>query len=123
MRLRIVELGRRFGGQDAVAADGGAERQDTVFYEPVDVSASALVEAQMRIEDELPGVLVCPRVQDYTQDLELDSTLPSERRLLLYIGSSIGNFEPGESLMLLERVRAATGSGRLLPAGCRPGEG
>jgi dimethylhistidine N-methyltransferase len=65
------------------------------------------VEAQLRIEDELPGVIVCPRVQDYTQDLDLDSTLPSERRLLLYIGSSIGNFEPGESLMLLERVRAA----------------
>ena len=40
-------------------------------------------------------------------DLELDSTLPTERRLLLYIGSSIGNFEPGESLLLLERVRAA----------------
>ena len=61
----------------------------------------------MRIEDEIPGVLVCPRVQDYTHDLELDSTLPSERRLVLYIGSSIGNFEPGESLLLLERVRAA----------------
>ena len=83
----------------------------------MDVSASALVEAQMRIEDEIPGVLVCPRVQDYTQDLELDATLPSERRLVLYIGSSIGNFEPGESLMLLERVRAALDPGDCLLLG------
>lgn len=105
--LRIVELGAGSADKTRLLLTAGAERQVTVFYEPVDVSASALIEAQMRIEDELPGVIVCPRVQDYTQDLELDSTLPNERRLLLYIGSSIGNFEPGESLLLLERVRAA----------------
>ena len=109
--LRIVELGAGSADKTRLLLTAAADRQNTVFYEPVDVSASALVEAQLRIEDELPGVIVCPRVQDYTQDLELDSTLPSERRLLLYIGSSIGNFEPGESLMLLERVRAAVEPG------------
>ncbi|HEY2466962.1 MAG TPA: L-histidine N(alpha)-methyltransferase [Terracidiphilus sp.] len=105
--LRLVELGAGSADKTRLLLNAAVERQDTVFYEPVDVSASALVEAQMRIEDEIPGVLVCPRVQDYTHDLELDSTLPSERRLVLYIGSSIGNFEPGESMLLLERVRAA----------------
>lgn len=109
--LRVVELGAGSADKTRLLLTAATERQDTVFYEPVDVSASALVEAQMRIEDELPGVIVCPRVQDYTQDLELDSTLPSERRLLMYIGSSIGNFEPGESLLLLERVRAALDAG------------
>lgn len=109
--LRIVELGAGSADKTRLLLTAASNRQDTVFYEPVDVSASALVEAQLRIEDELPGVIVCPRVQDYTQDLELDSTLPNERRLLMYIGSSIGNFEPGESLMLLERVRAATDKG------------
>ena len=109
--LRIVELGAGSADKTRLLLTAAADRQDTVFYEPVDVSASALVEAQMRIEDELPGVIVCPRVQDYTQDLELDSILPTERRLLLYIGSSIGNFEPGESLLLLERVREAMDPG------------
>ena len=36
---------------------------------------------------------------------------------MLYIGSSIGNFEPGESLMLLERVRAALDPGDCLLLG------
>jgi dimethylhistidine N-methyltransferase len=105
--LRLVELGAGSADKTRLLLTAATERQDTVFYEPVDVSASALVEAQIRIEEEIPGVLVCPRVEDYTRDLELDSTLPTERRLVLYIGSSIGNFEPGESLLLLERVRAA----------------
>jgi L-histidine N-alpha-methyltransferase len=109
--VRLVELGAGSAEKTRLLLTAATERQDTVFYEPVDVSASALVEAQIRIEDEIPGVLVCPRVEDYTHDLELDSTLPSERRLVLYIGSSIGNFEPGESLLLLERVRAAVDPG------------
>ena len=105
--LRLIELGAGSADKTRLLLTAAVARQDTVFYEPVDVSASALLEAQMRIEDEIPGVIVCPRVEDYTRDIELDSTLPSERRLVLYIGSSIGNFEPGESLLLLERVRAA----------------
>jgi dimethylhistidine N-methyltransferase len=109
--LRIVELGAGSADKTRLLLNAAAERQDTVFYEPVDVSATALIEGQMRIEEEMPGVLVCPRVQDYTHDLELDSILPNERRLVLYIGSSIGNFEPGESLLLLERVRAALDPG------------
>jgi L-histidine N-alpha-methyltransferase len=115
--LRLVELGAGSADKTRLLLNAAVDRQDTVFYEPVDVSASALVEAQIRIETEIPGVLVCPRVQDYTQDLELDATLPSERRLVLYIGSSIGNFEPGESLMLLERVRAALDPGDCLLLG------
>jgi L-histidine N-alpha-methyltransferase len=115
--LRLVELGAGSADKTRLLLSAAVERQDTVFYEPVDVSATALVEAQIRIEEEIPGVLVCPRVEDYTHDLELDSTLPTERRLVLYIGSSIGNFEPGESLMLLERVRAALDPGDCLLLG------
>src|SRR6516165_9207886 len=109
--LRLVELGAGSADKTRLLLNAAVERQDTVFYEPVDVSGSALVEAQIRIEDEIPGVLVCPRVEDYTHDLELDPMLPTERRLLLYIGSSIGNFEPGEALLLLERVCAALDPG------------
>lgn len=115
--LRLVELGAGSADKTRLLLTAAVERQDTVFYEPVDVSATALIEAQLRIEDEIPGVLVSPRVEDYTHDLELDPTLPSERRLLLYIGSSIGNFEPGESLLLLERVRAALDPGDCLLLG------
>jgi L-histidine N-alpha-methyltransferase len=115
--LRLVELGAGSAEKTRLLLSAAVERQDTVFYEPVDVSASALIEAQMRIEEEIPGVLVCPRVEDYTHNLELDTTLPTERRLVLYIGSSIGNFEPGESLLLLERVRAALDPGDCLLLG------
>ena len=62
-------------------------------------------------------MLVCPRVEDYTHDLELGPALPSERKLVLYIGSSIGNFEPEEAQLLLERIRGAVVEGDCLLLG------
>jgi dimethylhistidine N-methyltransferase len=105
--VRLVELGAGSADKTRLLLTAAVNRQDTVFYEPVDVSSSALEEAQERIEREIPGVLVTPRVEDYTRGLELDSASFGERRLVLYIGSSIGNFEPQEAESLLKNVRAA----------------
>lgn len=105
--LRLVELGAGSASKTSLLLRAAVDRQDTVIYEPVDVSASALEEAQARLEREIPGVLVCPRVSDYTRDLTLDAPFYGERRMVLYIGSSIGNFEPHEAEQLLRKVRAA----------------
>jgi dimethylhistidine N-methyltransferase len=115
--LRVIELGAGSSEKTTLLLNQAVERQDTVFYEPVDVSAMALIEAQIRLEAEIPGVLVCPRVADYAKGLELDSTLPSERRLVLYIGSSIGNFEPAEARELLMNMRTAVSPGDCLLLG------
>ena len=115
--LRVVELGAGSADKTRLLLTAAVERQDTVFYEPVDVSASALEEAQERIEREIPGVLVTPRVEDYTNGLELDAPSFGERRLVLYIGSSIGNFEPEDADRLLRNVRAALAPGDSLLLG------
>jgi dimethylhistidine N-methyltransferase len=112
-RLRLVELGAGSADKTRLLLAAAVECQGTVLYEPVDVSPSALEAAKERIEREIPGVQVAPRVEDYTQGLELDPAGPGERRLVLYIGSSIGNFEPPAAERLLQRVRA----------GLEPGDG
>lgn len=109
-RLRIAELGAGSAEKTRLLLRAAVERQDEVVYEPVDVSASALDVAKRRIEREIPGVMVAPRVMDYTDGdghkFHLGALDPDERRLVLYIGSSIGNFEPTEAERLLRRVRA-----------------
>lgn len=109
--LRIVELGAGSADKTRLLLTAAVDRQDTVTYEPLDVSPSALEEARERIEREIPGVLVSPRVEDYTKGVELDAANFGERRLVLYIGSSIGNFEPEEADRLLRSVRAALAVG------------
>jgi L-histidine N-alpha-methyltransferase len=115
--LRIVELGAGSADKTRLLLSAAVDRQDTVIYEPVDVSPSALEEAQERIEREIPGVIVMPRVEDYTRRLELDPPNLGERRLVLYIGSSIGNFELDEADELLASIRAALVPGDALLLG------
>lgn len=109
--LQIVELGAGSCEKTLVLLRAAAERQDTVLFEPVDVSAAPLEAARERIEREIPGVLVSPRVQDYTRSLALDPPLTGERRLVLYIGSSIGNFDRTEAHALVSAIRAALAPG------------
>ncbi|HEU5349989.1 MAG TPA: L-histidine N(alpha)-methyltransferase [Terracidiphilus sp.] len=115
-RLRIAELGAGSAEKTRLLLAGALERQGRVVYEPVDVSATALEAARECIERELRGVEVRPRVADYTRGLELDEAEDDERRLVLYIGSSIGNFEPEQAAALLKGVRAGlrAGDGLLL---------
>ena len=108
-RLRITELGAGSADKTRLLLAAAVARQGTVVYEPVDVSASALETATERIEREIAGVAVSPRVMDYTHEFELAPT--GDRRLVLYIGSSIGNFDPWQAAQLLSGVRSGLKSG------------
>ena len=114
-RLRIVELGAGSANKTRLLLKAAVAAQGPVIYEPVDVSASALEAARKRITREIPGVVVVPRVMDYTDGdgskFELEPAAEGERRLVLYIGSSIGNFEPHQAARLLRRVRAGVSEG------------
>ncbi|HLI04333.1 MAG TPA: L-histidine N(alpha)-methyltransferase [Terracidiphilus sp.] len=125
-RLRIAELGAGSAEKTRILLHAAVERQGQVIYEPIDVSASALETAQKRIEREIAGVRVLPRVMDYMHgsSLRLNDHEKShgnghgrERRLVLYIGSSIGNFEPDEAALLLGRVRLGLAPGDALLLG------
>jgi L-histidine Nalpha-methyltransferase len=116
-RLRITELGAGSAEKTCLLLAAAVRRQGPVIYEPVDVSATALVCAEDRLEREIPHVSVVPRVLDYTDGLVLDPPSPGEHRLVLYIGSSIGNFEPDESAGLLHRIHSALRPGDSLLLG------
>jgi len=119
VRLRITELGAGSADKTRLLLAAAVARQGTLVYEPVDVSPSALEAARERILQEIAGVTVAPRVMDYTHGpkLELDPLGPGERRLVLYIGSSMGNFEPQQARKLLARVHAGLKPGDTLLLG------
>jgi dimethylhistidine N-methyltransferase len=120
-RVRVTELGAGSADKTRLLLKAAVDRQRTVVYEPVDVSLTALSDARDRIHREIPGVKVVPRVMDYTdgdgEKLNLGPVPTGDRRLVLYIGSSIGNFEPHEARRLLRRVRAGLSEGDTLLLG------
>jgi L-histidine N-alpha-methyltransferase len=103
-RVKMIELGAGTATKTGLLLEAAVRRQETVDYLAIDVSESALAAAQQRIESEIPGVNVISRVGDYTEGIE-EIPAAGQRRLALYIGSSIGNFEPSDAVQVLRELR------------------
>ena len=68
-RLTMIELGAGTATKTGLLLEAAVRRQNEVTYHAIDVSGSALDEAKQRIEGELEGVAVVPRVCNYTDGL------------------------------------------------------
>ncbi len=115
-RLAMIELGAGTAAKTGVLLAAAVRRQERVGYYPIDISVSALEEARTRISEDLPQVAVRPIVADYTTELN-EIPAPACRRIVLYIGSSIGNFEPADAGALLRNLRGQLAPGDLLLLG------
>jgi L-histidine Nalpha-methyltransferase len=103
--VKLVELGAGTANKTGFLLAEALQRQPQVVYQPVDVSETALEIARMNIEAAFTGVEVQPQIADYTVEaLNIDREL-SERVLLIYLGSSIGNFTPKARRQLLKKLR------------------
>jgi len=114
--LTLVELGAGTAAKTSILIDELLRRQSRALFYPIDVSPSALDEAVSQLGRQFPSLRVNPIVADYTGGVPALSRITG-RKLVLYIGSSIGNFEPDRSIRLLRRIRQTLRSGDALLLG------
>jgi L-histidine Nalpha-methyltransferase len=85
-----------------------------VRYVAVDVGRDGLTQAATKLADEYPSIEVHAIVADFERHLA-HLPPPAGRRLLLFFGSTIGNFDPPARRTFLGEVRRLLGpDGRLL---------
>lgn len=106
--LSLVELGAGSARKTRTLIRALAARQLRVLYVPVDISRPALGEAQRALEAEFRCVKVHPVARDFS-DLSFLRSVPAPR-LVLYIGSSIGNLDEPDAIGLLRGLRCAMGA-------------
>jgi L-histidine Nalpha-methyltransferase len=114
--LTLVELGAGTASKTCILIEELLQRQSRALFYPIDVSPSALDEAVRQLGQQFPSLRVNPIVADYTGGVAALGRI-SGRKLVLYIGSSIGNFEPCDSIRLLRRVRQTLRTGDALLLG------
>jgi dimethylhistidine N-methyltransferase len=113
--LKVVELGAGSATKTQLLLREVVRQKGRCEYVPIDVSAAALDDAVARIEREEPRVSVRPIAGTHLSALpEIRQTGP--RRLVLFLGSSIGNYPDDEAVALLAAVGRALlpGAGLLL---------
>ncbi|MBT2208346.1 MULTISPECIES: L-histidine N(alpha)-methyltransferase [Actinomadura] len=109
----LLELGAGSGEKTRVLLDAlnGTLRS----YVPVDVSGDFLEEAAAGIAADHPDLTVHAVVADYEQHLHLLPT--GERRLVAFLGGTIGNMPPATRVGFLGGLRATMGEGDFLLLG------
>lgn len=113
--VSVAELGAGTATKTRILLRSLLGRQSIVNYFPLDVSAAALQIAKDEVERELDSVRVHPHVGDFEDLTFLERQAPP--RLVLYIGSSIGNLERDHAISLLQNVATHLSSGDQLLLG------
>lgn len=114
--LTLVELGAGSAYKTRVLIRAILRRQLRLEFHPVDVSPAALKQAVASLNGDFPRLRVSPITADYSQHLPELGSRPG-RKLVLFIGSTIGNFEPGEACEFLKRVARSLRHGDALLLG------
>lgn len=114
--VSIVELGAGTATKTGTLLRAFVRRQMRVNYFPVDISAGALEAARKRVREDCPVVLVKPVIVDFSNGFNFLENIPG-RKLVLYLGSSIGNFDWTDAVALLRKVQGHLSPGDALLLG------
>ncbi|MEU4379935.1 L-histidine N(alpha)-methyltransferase [Micromonospora echinofusca] len=111
----LIELGSGSSEKTRLLLDAFTRRGGLGTFVPLDVSVSALRQSTAEIAADYPGLRVRGIVGDFTRHLE---RLPTGgRRLVLFLGGTIGNLLPAERARFLAAMRAALEPGDWLLIG------
>lgn len=115
--LELVELGSGNATKTRLLIDAVLERQETLTYHPIDISADAITESSLALTAIYERLRVVAYAGDYVPLLREKRLETNDRVLALFLGSNIGNFEPHEARTLLTLLAGALRRGDALLLG------
>lgn len=116
---RLVELGSGAARKTRILLDRMTARQLHLEYVPIDIDAAMLTRVGRDLIAEYPHLEVHAVAGDITRPSVALSALPppSGRTAVLFLGSTIGNFDPEEGVRLLRDLRNVLVPGDVLLLG------
>ena len=116
--VELVELGSGSAVKTRHLIDAVLAKQPALRFCPIDISSAALDASARALASEYPQIIVEGINADYLGGLARLSRNGARRRLALFLGSNIGNFEPKEADATLRALRDVLepGDGFLLGA-------
>jgi dimethylhistidine N-methyltransferase len=111
----LIELGSGSAAKTRRLIAAALRCYGQLHYIPIDVSPTALVESSEALVRQFPALRVTGYVGDYRTALAGIAMRVHGPKLWIYLGSSLGNYEPEEAVDLLTRLSETMGpSDRLL---------
>jgi L-histidine N-alpha-methyltransferase len=119
--IRIIELGSGSSSKTAILLRYLSSQKKRIYYFPIDISASILTESTRTLKSQFPNATIIAIRSDYNTGIDraaaicmaTDGEEEEEKnnhgspyaKLILFLGSSIGNFEPMAARSFLRLIR------------------
>ena len=103
----LVELGAGSATKTRIILDAMRERGCAECYVPIDVSKEFLEATALQLQSDYSDVRITPVVSDITEPFALPPV--ANPTLVVFLGSTIGNFPRAQAVPLLSHIAAAMG--------------
>ena len=110
----LVELGAGDGMKTRILISELLERRVQFRYIPVDISEEAVVQLAGAMKQQFPELSLEPRIGDYFHMIEDLSKVYPNRKVVMFLGSNLGNYNYQESLGFLGKLNSAMSEDDLL---------
>lgn len=101
----LIELGSGSATKTRWLLDAFLHRQRSLRYVPVDICRTVLEESSRELLRAYPALEILAVAGEYQEALVHLQAEGDQPKLILWLGSNIGNFERGEAARFLSRVR------------------
>ncbi|MDZ7359877.1 MAG: L-histidine N(alpha)-methyltransferase [candidate division KSB1 bacterium] len=103
--MALVELGSGSSTKTRLLIEALIARQNTLHYFPIDISPTILAHSAKQLLHHYPELLVTAYVADYNTGFRRIAAEHFTQKLVVFLGSSLGNFEPQQANRLLRNIR------------------
>lgn len=115
--FQLVEFGAGDGTKTKVLLEHFLEKKAEFTYLPIDISENVLSQLTKDLENKLPELSVEPQQGEYFEALGSLTNGGKTRKVMLFLGSNIGNFRPAEAQKFLKKMASNLHAGDLLLIG------
>ena len=114
--FRLVELGSGASVKTRLILDIFTKLQDTTEYFPIDIS-EILTESSEQLLDDYSSLKITGIIDTYEGGLEFLKNYDEKKNLIIFLGSSFGNFSPKDGFKFLKNIYSTMKSGDLFLIG------
>ena len=114
--FRLVELGSGTSVKTRLILDVLTQLHDSVDYFPIDIS-EILTESSEELLKNYAGLHITGIIDTYEDGLEFLKNFDKKKNLIIFLGSSFGNFSPNDGFEFLQKINSTMKSGDLFLIG------
>jgi L-histidine Nalpha-methyltransferase len=128
--IKIIELGSGSSSKTAILLNYLSSQKKRIHYFPIDISTTILIESERKLKSQFPNASIHGIRSDYDTGIDraaaeciaieedkMENNNIPYTKLVLFLGSSIGNFELMEASSLLRSVREKLDKGDFMLVG------